>query len=538
LGKPVVTECPATYSLQKKLTSYNPAYVDGQVTFEIIVTNTDPRRSIVRLPLIDSFDNEFFEFASAEPPPNQVSQETGLLSWDDLTESLGDIPPGGQISVSVRFKAIKVTGAAVAVNRAKTQDGRDSAGYRLPPLESSAWVPIRVKRVFVTVTEPGSRWICEDGIVEFQASAFDGSVGGKNGDGIESVLFQVKDSNGQLVYERSDSSAPFCGFGGDSSCHSLPATAGKWTSIDNDHSVEGPLHIGQTYTFHVTAHGQEGRTAEGMRTLSIDWCYATPTRESTETTTPSPTPSQTPTPTFTPSPTFTPTMTPTPLPTGRPYGSILDNFGCDQVAAFCKLDSWIDADAASTLAQEPATIPGVEASWHAVFPRNRGTKWLETAVDMPTWFWAGDGYEDFGYAANGTIIQWQDLGPIAWCLGDGDEPAFSVGDGYAFELPLSAVEDVDATIDPMRLPLPKFEYSSLGQSHRLDIGPYRGVSAFETQIVSTWWLSGTVRDEDGNPVAVDAEVPVCDTVSVWVRQPQSILVLPDDVPDWLGKAGR
>jgi hypothetical protein len=51
-------------------------------------------------------------------------------------------------------------------------------------------------------------------------------------------------------------------------------------------------------------------------------------------------------------------------------------------------------------------------------------------------------------------------------------------------------------------------------------------------MVTTWWLTGLVETA-GGPIQVDAEVPVCEEVYVWVRQPQSVIVNPGTAPDWL-----
>jgi hypothetical protein len=86
---------------------------------------------------------------------------------------------------------------------------------------------------------------------------------------------------------------------------------------------------------------------------------------------------------------------------------------------------------------------------------------------------------------------------------------------------------VDAS-DPLdQLPLPRYEYSSLGQPHRIAVGPNSNVSAFRTTIVTTWRLVGKIEGEH-----IDIAVPVCDSQYVWVRQVQSIQVDPDQLPDW------
>jgi hypothetical protein len=88
------------------------------------------------------------------------------------------------------------------------------------------------------------------------------------------------------------------------------------------------------------------------------------------------------------------------------------------------------------------------------------------------------------------------------------------------------------TTKPLDLPVPRFEYSSLGQAGKVDVGPFRDISAFAAKMVSTWWITGQVETSDGT-VSIDNEVPVCEDVFVWVRQPQSVIVNPGEEPDWL-----
>ncbi len=539
LGEAVAKECPASYALQKTLTSPNPAQVGETVTFEIRVVNTDPKRTITTLPLMDSFDNEYLKFLSATPMPDQLSQVTGMAMWTDITTALGDIPPGGEVVVTVSFRAAKGTGMTVAVNRARTENGVDSGGYHLPTLEASDTVKIGAAGVFAYILlDPTITSVCNTGKLGFTATAYDANYGTTNGAGIERVLFQVYNEHGALVYEKTERQVNYCGFGGNGKCPDLDLSKGMWTSVDGLHTVGGPIEFGQRHTLKVTAFGLSGDAASVSRILDIVLCdteaTATPTATATFKPTPTWTPSPSPTPTFTPTPTPTLTPTVTPSPTGHPIGSVLDNFGCSQVAAFCNLGNWVDASAAQTLADAANAnlVPSMDVAWHAITPRRTGEPFLETGVNVPTWFWLDGGYVDTVVDNGNTQLSWQSLGPVAWCLGAGNQPMFSMNNGYAFDIPLSAVDTINPAASVKSLPLPKFEYSSLGQPHRLDDGPYAGVSSFQATVVSTWWVAGQV-DTGSGIVSVNTEVPYCDRVNVWVRQPQSILVEPQKVPDWV-----
>jgi hypothetical protein len=443
----------------------------------------------------------------------------------------------------VNFRAIRSTGVGVVINRVRTENGRDSAGYLLPRLDASALVAVgESSTVKVTIVRPQQWHFCDTDSLTYWAEASDLDVGPANGAGIDRLVFQVFGPSGALVYEKEDRDPIYCGFGEAEGCAPLDLSTGVWRAADDSQTVGAPIVFNQTYTFQVTAYTTSGIAATRAKAVTINFCSGpptvTPTATSTRTPTATATETNTPTPTFTPTPTNTSTPTPTPSPTGHPVGSILDDFGCTQVQAFCRLDTWIDADAAQRVEADADLLPGLEIDWHAILPKRTGNKWLETGVNVPTWFWVDSGYEDASVDdGKKTQLAWRALGPAAWCLGDGDRPAFSFGDGYAFDLPLSAAQDFQPeSYGVMDLPLPKFEYSSLGQQHKVDTGPFQDVSAFQTTVVTTWQLTGDVKPQNGPTVYVDEQVPVCEYVNVWVRQPQSLIVPNGNVPDWVNQA--
>lgn len=52
----------------------------------------------------------------------------------------------------------------------------------------------------------------------FQVEVFDASVGQKDGDGIQSVMFLIVDPTGRLVHSYEDTTARYCAFGGEPEC--------------------------------------------------------------------------------------------------------------------------------------------------------------------------------------------------------------------------------------------------------------------------------------------------------------------------------
>ena len=260
---------------------------------------------------------------------------------------------------------------------------------------------------------------------------------------------------------------------------------------------------------------------------------ATETPPPTATETLPPTATETATPDGTGTPVVTAEATEAPTIVATPGGGemLLANFDCSQLAAYCEIGNFVDSGDYDL----GDSLPSLDFDWHSVTAQRHGNPWLEGAVNVPTWFWVQKGYEDDSYHESGTHIYWQPLGPIAWCLGDGEEPAFSRDSGYAFEVPLADLAQVDPADPVMELPLPRFEYSSLGQPNRIPVGPNKNVAAFKTTVVSTWRLTG--RTADG--VEFDAPVPVCDEQYIWIRQIQPVLV-PDQgsLPDWFHTQGR
>ncbi len=88
--------------------------------------------------------------------------------------------------------------------------------------------------------------------LRIEAQAYDPNTGSSNGDGINYVHFSISDPNGQEIYEKDESTAPYCAFGGnDSPCSEQSITAsdsgGEWYS--------------GTYAVTATAYTRGGRQA-------------------------------------------------------------------------------------------------------------------------------------------------------------------------------------------------------------------------------------------------------------------------------------
>ncbi|MEM8530907.1 MAG: hypothetical protein AAGF95_08690, partial [Chloroflexota bacterium] len=72
---------------------------------------------VTELPLIDEYDSNIISFVRADPSPSTMSE--GMLTWDDLTSTFGELPPGEVITVTTVFRAIRAEVATI--NRARIE---------------------------------------------------------------------------------------------------------------------------------------------------------------------------------------------------------------------------------------------------------------------------------------------------------------------------------------------------------------------------------------------------------------------------------
>jgi len=85
----------------------SPVRVGNEVRFKITIVNNGPGWIGV-LPLQDNYDTNYltYGFSGQFATPSSVNNtDDGILNWTDLTVSLGDVPPGGSVQVTVHFTA-------------------------------------------------------------------------------------------------------------------------------------------------------------------------------------------------------------------------------------------------------------------------------------------------------------------------------------------------------------------------------------------------------------------------------------------------
>ena len=104
---PVDFSVIASADLTKSLNTPDPVRPGAPISFTIRITNTGSIW-ITTLPLQDSYDATFLTYGSGgnfATPASNDNVDDGVINWSDLTTSLGDLPPGGSVSVIVWFNA-------------------------------------------------------------------------------------------------------------------------------------------------------------------------------------------------------------------------------------------------------------------------------------------------------------------------------------------------------------------------------------------------------------------------------------------------
>jgi hypothetical protein len=109
-----------------------PPQVGMPLTFTVVITN-DGYTTMTTAPLLDTYDPNWLAFNYALPPPDQVDEANGTLTWYDVIASrgTGPVPPHGTIAVLTVFTALAaVDGSANSAQVSGASDwyGNDLAG--------------------------------------------------------------------------------------------------------------------------------------------------------------------------------------------------------------------------------------------------------------------------------------------------------------------------------------------------------------------------------------------------------------------------
>jgi len=125
-GEAIGGSSPVEKSL---LAGLNPQ-VGQPLTFTVVITN-DGFTTMTLAPLTDMYLPEWMAFSYAVPPPDVVNPVDGIVSWTDLTDYFGNVPPHGTLSVMTVFTAMMAVDNAsnyVEVSGATDWFGNDLDG--------------------------------------------------------------------------------------------------------------------------------------------------------------------------------------------------------------------------------------------------------------------------------------------------------------------------------------------------------------------------------------------------------------------------
>lgn len=138
-----ITVTNPNLALDKKLAIGQDAVIplNGTVTYDIEIENIGGTQINV-LPLRDTYDATLLEFQSATITPDIIS--SGVLEWNDLTTSLGDLASSGTHTVSVTFRVIKAS--LSNINTARVESAIDENDDSPPAIQDAEGT--------TTLTEP------------------------------------------------------------------------------------------------------------------------------------------------------------------------------------------------------------------------------------------------------------------------------------------------------------------------------------------------------------------------------------------------
>ncbi|MCB0139852.1 MAG: hypothetical protein KDE50_08105, partial [Caldilineaceae bacterium] len=92
-------------AVSKTLNGVNPFGVGVTINFTIRITNTGDVTLTV-LPLVDRYNSVFLAYVSGGASVAPTTATPGVISWDDLTTTLGDLPPNASFSLNLAFTAL------------------------------------------------------------------------------------------------------------------------------------------------------------------------------------------------------------------------------------------------------------------------------------------------------------------------------------------------------------------------------------------------------------------------------------------------
>lgn len=129
------TPQPVSLAISKTLLGSDLVKVGQFLSFSIQITNTGAT-FVTELPLVDEYDQALLQPAPARAVPPPSSSAPGVMRWDDLTDSFGDLAPGQSVTVNVVFRAIRIEDEVI--NRARVETSLGTGGGGSGPAEDQA----------------------------------------------------------------------------------------------------------------------------------------------------------------------------------------------------------------------------------------------------------------------------------------------------------------------------------------------------------------------------------------------------------------
>ena len=103
-----------------------PGAVNGIITFTIELTNTGPS-TLEQVPLFDQFTGPV-EYIGGNVVADSIDNTNGVLSWNDLTTSLGDMAPGQVFLIETVFQITADSTSFSMTNFAEVSEATDTFG--------------------------------------------------------------------------------------------------------------------------------------------------------------------------------------------------------------------------------------------------------------------------------------------------------------------------------------------------------------------------------------------------------------------------
>jgi hypothetical protein len=113
--------------IEKLLQGSDEVQVGQYLTFTIRIENTGSI-TVTELPVIDEYEPSILEPQLGRISPAPDSHTTGVIRWNDLTDSLGDMGPGQVFEIEAVFRALRIDDEVINQARVEAAVGQNGEG--------------------------------------------------------------------------------------------------------------------------------------------------------------------------------------------------------------------------------------------------------------------------------------------------------------------------------------------------------------------------------------------------------------------------